>query len=238
MSPGCQARKMRWDDLQLLRLIYELEASEDFAALQNGLNLMQRAAGDQTIGWDRDTPPFARELLLARDADYLTWNDQSGRQVGVSDPMDNTHYWLQQIWDIRLTLAGRDRAQGRVVVRPLPDPDEDDDRPITGMTLEEIAREIGSTFSGAQLPRYLRESGIPSEFIPPVVEGTKWVYVSDVFERLHDGGSAARRALREFIGGWLLGRHHVAPADRRSRAHHDAALEPRLAHPRRPASGR
>ena len=34
---------------------------------------------------------------------------------------------------------------------------EDDDRPITGMTLEEITRTIGDTYTGSQLPRYLRE---------------------------------------------------------------------------------
>jgi uncharacterized protein (TIGR02391 family) len=35
--------------------------------------------------------------------------------------------------------------------------------------------------------------------------------VLEVLERLHGGGSAARRALREFIGGWLEGRHHMPP---------------------------
>gem|GEM_PF-5171539 len=40
----------------------------------------------------------------------------------------------------------------------LPDPDEDDNRIITGLTMEEIARSIGD-----KLPRYLRESGIPED---------------------------------------------------------------------------
>jgi hypothetical protein len=93
-----------------------------------------------------------------------------------------------------LTIAGRDRARGRVILRPLPDPGEDDDRPITGMTLEEIARTIGDTYSGSQLPRYLRESGIPEEFIPAELIGSKWEYVLGIFGALHDGGSAARRA--------------------------------------------
>ena len=94
---------------------------------------------------------------------------------------------------------------------PFPDPDEDDERPITGMTLEEIARSIGDTYSGPQLPRYLSDAGIPVEFIPADVSASKWAYVLGVLEALHDGGSAARRALREFIGGWLEGKHHMPP---------------------------
>jgi|SRR5579872_683559 len=79
------------------------------------------------------------------------------------------------------------------------------------MTLEKIARAIGDTYSGGQLPKYLHDSGIPDEYIPSEVTGSKWEYVLNVFERLHDGGSAARRVLREFLGGWVEGRHHVAP---------------------------
>lgn len=79
------------------------------------------------------------------------------------------------------------------------------------MTLEEIARPIGDTYTTAQLPRYLRESGLPEQFIPPHPAGNKWEYVLGVFEALHDGGAAARRALREFIGGWLEGRYHTPP---------------------------
>ena len=192
-------------------MIFELETTPDTAPLANGLTLMQRSAGDRTINWDQDTNTFARELLLARDAGYLTWNDQTGRNVGVTNPLSDSNYWLQQIWELRLTLAGRDRARGREVLRPLPDPEEDDDRPIAGMTLEEIARVIGGTYTGVQLPKYLRESGVPPEFIPLEVDGSKWAYVLDVFDRLHEGGSAARRTLREFIGGWVEGQHHVAP---------------------------
>lgn len=202
---------MHWDDLELLKLIDELETSEQVSDLTNGYNLMQRAAQGHVIDWNRDATGFARELLLINSAGYLTWTDRSGRNVSATDPLGNSQYWLQEIWELRLTPSGRDRARGRVIQRPLPEPDEDDDRPIAGMTLEEIARAIGDTYSGGQLPRYLHDSGVPDEYIPPVVIGSKWEYVLDVFERLHEGGSAARRALREFLGGWIDGRHHVAP---------------------------
>ncbi|HEY2141082.1 MAG TPA: TIGR02391 family protein [Solirubrobacteraceae bacterium] len=202
---------MRWDDLQLQRLIDEFETSEQAGQLSSGAQLMQASSQGRTIDWDHDCRTFARELLLARAAGYLEWIDPFNPGVRVLNPVTEAQQWLHQIHDIRLTLDGRDRARGRVIQRQLPDPDEDDDRPITGMTLEEIARAIGDTYTGSQLPRYLRESGVPEEFIPAEVTGSKWEYVLGIFEALHDGGSAARRALREFIGGWLEGRYHTPP---------------------------
>jgi uncharacterized protein (TIGR02391 family) len=209
---------MRWDDLQLLRLIDELEENEQVGQLSSGYELIRAASGGQPIDWDRDTRTFARELLLARVGGYLEWIDQFHPGSWQPDPIIEAQQWLHQIRDLRLTIAGRDRARGREVITPLPDPDEDDDRPITGMTLEEIARTIGDTYTGAQLPRYLYESGISEQFIPVEVPASKWEYVLGVFEALHDGGSAARRALRQFIGGWLEGRYHTPPrADVRKR---------------------
>ena len=202
---------MRWDDLQLLCLVDELEATDQLGHLATGHSLAQVARDGQPLDWDRDGRSFARELLLARAAGYLEWVDMTTPNVARADPTTDAQRWLQEIRDLRLTLAGRDRARGRVIQRPLPDPDEDDDRPITGMTLEEIARQIGDTYSGSQLPRYLRDSGIPEEFISAEVTGSKWAYVLGVLEALHDGGSAARRALREFIGRWLQGERHTAP---------------------------
>jgi uncharacterized protein (TIGR02391 family) len=201
---------MRWDDLQILRLIDELEQAEP-GSLSNGLSLMQRSAPGEPLDPYRDYASFAHELLLARDGSLLTFDE---RAVWPTDanPLHNPNSWLQQISNIRLTLAGRDRARGRVVIKPLPDPDEDDGRPVAGMTLEEIARAIGDTYTGAQLPRFLRDSGIPDEWLLPEVTGSKWAYVLDLFERLHDGGAAGRRHLREFIGHWLENRMHTGPS--------------------------
>lgn len=64
---------MRWDDLQLLKVIDDLEQSGQY--ISNGLTLLEQAAQGQTIRQDQEATPFARELLLARDAGYLTWND-------------------------------------------------------------------------------------------------------------------------------------------------------------------
>jgi uncharacterized protein (TIGR02391 family) len=202
---------MRWDDLQLLALIDSLEEAEP-AYLNSAYTLFQKATDDRPPGSDGAERDFVRELLLAANAGLLTWIDnQPAGNVRRPDPLSESQRWLQEVRDVRLTVAGRDRARGRVVVRPLPDPDEDDDRPITGMVLEEIARAIGDTYTGSQLPRFLLDAGIPEASIPPSVVGSKWEYVFAVLEQLHDGGSASRRELRQFIGGWLSGLHHTPP---------------------------
>lgn len=200
---------MVWDDLQLLRSIDEMERQG--AYIGTGQRLLQELARHKGVPWDEQMRAFAIELELANVAGYLTWTDRSSMYTGRSSPTSDPNMWLQTIDDIQLTLAGRDRARGRVIQVELPDPDEDDNRIITGLTMEEIARSIGDTYTPSQLPRYLRESGIPEDTIPEEVTGDKWQYVFEVLESLHEGGTAARRALREFIGGWLEGYFHAPP---------------------------
>ena len=77
---------MRWDDLQLLRLIDEFEESGQSGQLSSGYNLIQAASAGQAIDWDRDTRTFARELLLARAAGYLEWIDQLYPNRPQTDP--------------------------------------------------------------------------------------------------------------------------------------------------------
>lgn len=200
---------MLWDDLQLLRWIDELEQPNGWSG--DGHRLLEELARKQGAHWPEETRAFAVELVLAHDAGYLTWTDHSARYVGESSPTTDPDQWLRTVADIKLTIAGRDRARGRMIQVELPDPDEDDNRIITGLTMEEIARSIGDTYAAAQLPRYLRESGIPGDAVPDAVTGDNWQYVSGVLESLHEGGCAARRALREFIGGWLEGYFHAPP---------------------------
>jgi hypothetical protein len=66
---------MRWDDLQLLKVIDELEQSGQTGYLLNGYELLKQSAGGQTVEWGRDEAPFVHELLLAAEAGYLTWTD-------------------------------------------------------------------------------------------------------------------------------------------------------------------
>jgi hypothetical protein len=161
------ATAMRWDDLQLLRIIDAIEQGQG-GMLSNGLHLMQDPRWGGPIDRIRDLAPFVRELLLARKAGYVEFNEQVWAGQGPVDPAVDPNLWVQRIQDIHLTLAGRDRARGRVVSCPPTDPAEDDDRPIAAITLEDIARSVGAIYNAAQIPKFLRASGVPDEFIPAV----------------------------------------------------------------------
>ena len=112
MRAGAAAKLfgMRWDDLHLLRLIDEAEAGEQLGSLMTGYTFVQSASGERPIDWNRDGKPFARELLIARDAGYLEWIEMSRFGAAQADPLMEPQRWLQEISEIRLTLAGRDRA--------------------------------------------------------------------------------------------------------------------------------
>jgi hypothetical protein len=77
---------MRWDDLQLLRLIDELETNEQVGELMSGYSLMKAANDGRAFEWGRDERTFARELLLARAAGHLEWVDQVRANVRLADP--------------------------------------------------------------------------------------------------------------------------------------------------------
>lgn len=198
---------MLWDDLQLLRWIDELETSGSH--LGNGYFLLESVGRLAGVQPHEDMRGFAIELTLAHNAGYLTWTDRSSRMVGQYSPTLDPGNWLQTIDDIKLTLAGRDRARGRVIQVELPDPEEDDGRIITGMTMEEIAKSIGETYTATQLPRFLRESGVPTDV--ESVPGDRMQFVFAILDSLHEGGSAARRTLRAFVGAWLAGNLHAPP---------------------------
>ena len=74
----------RWDDLQILRLIDELEGTEP-GALMSGFTLMHRARPGAELDHQRDPQPLANELLLARDAGLLTFDDRTYGQR-LADP--------------------------------------------------------------------------------------------------------------------------------------------------------
>lgn len=202
----------RWDDLVILQAIDGFEQSEP-ASLSLGLHLMDRLRPPGELDVQNDPKPFAHELVVAHDSGLLTFDAFNyGQQPSLNWEKDPSN-WLQQIRNIKLTTAGRDRARGRLFLVPMPVPDEDDGRMIVGSTLEEIGRALGDTFTAAQLPRFFTESQVPSEFVPTEVVGDKWMYCMRVMEGLLDGGSATRRSLREFIGRWLSDQLQESPTN-------------------------
>lgn len=202
------------DDLELLRFIHTNEQTPS-GALLDGLRLAQAFAGT-TVYDPQFCANFVRELNLARAGGLLEWQE---RYSPGTPPQMEPFIWLQHISEIHPTIAGRDRAQGRVILQPPPDPYEDDGRPIAGIILEDVSRAIGDTYTGVQLARFLTDSGIPRELVPHHQGETKWQYVFDILAALEQGGSAARRTLRKFLGAWLSDTLHSGP---------DEVIRPRL----------
>lgn len=190
---------VHWDDLEILRGIDRLEQAET-AYLQNGLWLMEKIAGGQVPEHQRHLA-FVHELILAAQAGYLQFEDSQAGWQPV-DPENQPHLWLQRIRDIRLTLAGRDRARGRAIVGEPPDPNEDDGRQIAFTTLEEIGRSIAEAYTGSQIAVFFVDSGIPAEKVP-AFEGGKHEYVAGVLLALLEHSAASRREVRQFLGEWL-----------------------------------
>lgn len=106
---------------------------------------------------------FAYELDLAHGAALLTFEvaDHAGAYR-----TQNTDFYLQNVRKLALTIAGRDRARGRVVQVPLPDPGEDDGHLISHLILGQVAEAIEQQYSREQAVVFLEESGIDLDRIP------------------------------------------------------------------------
>jgi uncharacterized protein (TIGR02391 family) len=206
-----RAMTIRWDDIDILRTL-DLAEQEHSDAVKNGQTLMQAIAAQrgETVDPERDVEPFLHELLIMRAGGLIEYQDvrPSGfrRETLPAD-------FLNLMWHLSLTIAGRDRARGRVVLTDPPDPAEDDGRPIWGSTLETVARSIGNACTDADLQRFLIEARIQPDWVPEFEGGTKWIFVYSVLDRLAGGPSPQRRQLRSFLGAWLEDRLHSGPSE-------------------------
>src|SRR4051794_15693048 len=106
--------------------------------------------------------------------------------------------YLQSLRNFRLLPDGIDRARGRVITAPAPEPEVDDGRRIPARVIDKASQDIASGFSGGELPVFLRDSGIPQEHIPPF-DGTKWRYLSDTLQTLLGREMPGRRIVRRFL---------------------------------------
>jgi uncharacterized protein (TIGR02391 family) len=201
---------MRWDDIELLRLIHQLEQAES-GFLATGFRLMERARSGKDIDFQADPPVVTHELLLARSAGYVTFDDRSWPGQHMPDPNQDPHLWLQRIQTVRLTLAGRDRALAREFEGTHPDPSTDDGRLIPSSSLRAIAQAICQDYQDWQLRRFLQESDIPDELALASADVSDWEFVYLVFDQLLKRGSAGRRTLRKFIGRWLSNQLQMIP---------------------------
>lgn len=195
-----------WDDIEILRTVDRLE-SEHGRPVWYGEEVLRTLAGRDVLN-DQERAAFTRELVLAQRAGLLDYEFRPG--YGQATPRIDDYSYLQSISEVRLTIAGRDRARGRLVIVEMDEEGEDDGRAIAGLTLERTARVIGDTYTGPQIVQFFIDSGIPPSETPQF-EGTKWKYVRDVLLSLLEGGADTRRSLRKFLGQWLSDQLHTGP---------------------------
>jgi hypothetical protein len=186
----------RWDDIEILQTIDRLQEQMDGRLLyQSGYDLAKEVTGTQWVDPER-MPGFINELHLAYQVGHIIMRLADNVQPS------NASYYLQQIRDISLTTEGRDRARGRVVFQPLPDPAEDDNRKISDLIFRRIAEAIHEQDDVDDVASFLADEDIP----PPAYQLPEDVSGGDAY-RILTGvwrwGSEGRRGVRRFIGRWL-----------------------------------
>lgn len=207
---------MRWDNFVILQTIDRHQDRFGGAAVWgvNGCQLMDEIAGQQVTD-DKLVRGFLQELEILAAEEYLT--------LRAYDTSENArrswpYQYLEQIRDFALTVKGQDRARGIVVKQPLPNPDEDDGRPISALILQQIAEAIAKEYWPEQTLAFLDEADIPLDRLPlpeqtPDVRENPGNFICGVLIGLDMWGSEGRRILRSFIGAWLDDRLISGPTD-------------------------
>ncbi len=157
--------RTRWDDVEILRAIDALQEQLGGGPVSaSGREVMNEMAGT----WVTDPAlisGFAYELDLACAAGLFTFEVADH---AAAYRTQNTDFYLQNVRNLALTIAGRDRARGRVVQvpLPLPDPGEDHGHLISHLILGQVAEAIEQQYSREQAVVFLEESGIDLDRIP------------------------------------------------------------------------
>jgi uncharacterized protein (TIGR02391 family) len=192
----------RWDNIEILQAIDRLQSEAHGGGPLTGvtgLSLMQQI--DNTAAY----PPqsmrgFVQELRIAADIGLLSFRSDRDTQPNLADSDPN--WYLQTIWDFALTVQGQDRARGRAVVQPPPDPSEDDGRQLSDLILRQIADAITQQYAPDEVVEFLGDEGIPpTQLALPDGTGAEDTY--SVLAALWRWGSEGRRLFRQFVGRWL-----------------------------------
>lgn len=164
-------------------------------------DLMDRLAGHRIFD-EAAVRSFAHELLLAQDAGHLSFQVEHNLTFTPS-PDREPDYFLQSVRKIALTIGGRDRARGRMIIEEHSDASRDDGRLISRLVLAEIAAAIEEQYAPEQLAVFFSESGVPLDELTRLTPGLSTAAALLVFNALLAWGSEGRRTLRHFIGSWL-----------------------------------
>jgi uncharacterized protein (TIGR02391 family) len=208
---------IRWDNITILQAVDRRQERFGGGAVWgvNGCQLMDEVAGQQVVD-DKLVGGFLQELEILATEGCLTF-----RAYDTSEHARRSwpYQYLEQIRNFALTVKGQDRARGIKVIQPLPNPDEDDGRPIPALVLQQIAYAVAQEYTPQQILVFLdEEADIPLDRLPlpeetPDVRGDPGNFVCGVLIGLDQWGSEGRRILREFIGSWLDDRFISGPTD-------------------------
>ena len=192
----------RWDNIEILQAIDRIQ-QETYRGgpirSMNGLNLIEQVSG-MMVHEPQLVRGFVQELHIARDLGLLTFRVQHDPRPNLADTDPN--WYLQTLSDFALTVAGQDRGRGRMVSQPVPDPGEDDGRPISNLILRQVAGAITEQYAPDEVAGFLAEEGIPPRQMS-LPEHTKPGDALMVLSALWRWGSEGRRTLRGFLGRWL-----------------------------------
>ena len=191
----------RWDNIEILQGI-DRRQQETYRGGPmrgvNGLFLMEQISGVM-VHESQLVRGFVQELHIARDLGLVTFRVQADPRPNLADADPN--WYLQTISDFALTVEGQDRARGRMVVQPLPDPAEDDGRKLSNLILKEVAAAITEQYAPDEVADFLAEEGIPPQQLDLAGVGAGDAH--EILAALWRWGSEGRRMVRGFIGRWV-----------------------------------
>ncbi len=194
----------RWDNIEILRAIDRIQGDTYHGGPiqgMSGLQLMEEVNGT-TAADQQVTDGFVQELRTARDLGLLTFRVRGN--FGQGEPTTNPHWYVQNLWDLALTVAGQDRARGQMITQPFPDPAEDDGRQLSDLIIRQVAASIAGQYATDEVAVFLAEEGIPPVQMPVPV-GTGPGDAHAILAALWRWGSEGRRMSRRFLGRWLDG---------------------------------
>ncbi len=185
--------RTRWDDIEILRAIDALQEQRRGEPVSgSGRKVTDGIAGSRVT--------FADELDLARSAGLLIF-DVADHAVAYR--LQNTDFYLRNMRKPALTIAGRDRARGRVVQVPLPDPGEDDGRLISRLVLGQIAEVIEQQYSRVQAVVFLDRAAswvMPALSMAAIAVAVLTGYVPARLRRLRAQARGAGLGLLAWLG--------------------------------------
>ncbi len=201
-----------WDGVGILQAVDRHQKRFGGAAVWgvDGRQLMDEVAGEP-VSEDGRVRGFVRELHIARDGGYLDFTVDDLMGVAEQHRRSYPYQYLQMLRNFALTIAGQDRARGIKVIQPLPDPSEDDGRPISRLILDRVTTELIGEYAPGQLLDFFADGGLAigvesrHEFPPELLY--------EILRDLEAGSADDRRLLRVFLGAWLDDRLVSGPTD-------------------------